>query len=34
MLVGICIGAGSWCLALFLGSETKGKELVPNLVLA
>jgi hypothetical protein len=28
------IGGGSWCLALFLGLETKGKEMVPDLVLA
>jgi MFS transporter, SHS family, lactate transporter len=28
------IGGGSWCLALFLGPETKGKEMVPDLVLA
>ena len=25
---------GSWCLALYLGPETKGKEMVPDLVLA
>jgi SHS family lactate transporter-like MFS transporter len=34
MLVGFVIGAGSWCIALFLGPETKGKEMVPDLVLA
>ena len=34
MLVGCVIGGGSWCLALFLGPETKGKEMVPDLVLA
>jgi SHS family lactate transporter-like MFS transporter len=34
MLVGTCIGAGSWCLALLLGPETRGKEMVPDLVLA
>jgi len=28
------IGGGSWCLALYLGPETKGKEMVPDLVLA
>ncbi len=34
MLVGCVIGGTSWCLALFLGPETKGKEMVPDLVLA
>jgi hypothetical protein len=34
MLVGCVIGGASWCLALFLGPETKGKEMVPDLVLA
>jgi MFS transporter, SHS family, lactate transporter len=34
MLIGCVIGAASWCLALFLGPETKGKEMVPDLVLA
>ena len=34
MLVGLITGAGSWCLALFLGPETRGKEMVPDLVLA
>jgi SHS family lactate transporter-like MFS transporter len=34
MLVGCVIGAASWCLALFLGPETKGKDMVPDLVLA
>jgi MFS transporter, SHS family, lactate transporter len=34
MLVGLVIGAGSWCIALFLGPETRGKEMVPDLVLA
>jgi MFS transporter, SHS family, lactate transporter len=34
MLAGCLIGTGSFCLALFLGPETKGKELVPDLVLA
>jgi SHS family lactate transporter-like MFS transporter len=34
MLVGCIIGAASWCLALFFGPETKGKEMVPDLVLA
>ena len=28
MLVGCVIGVTSWCLALFLGPETKGKEMV------
>jgi SHS family lactate transporter-like MFS transporter len=34
MLVGRVIGGASWCLALFLGPETRGKEMVPDLVLA
>jgi len=34
MLVGCVIGGVSWCLALFLGPETKGKEMMPDLVLA
>jgi SHS family lactate transporter-like MFS transporter len=34
MLVGALIGAVSWCLALYFGPETKGKEMVPDLVLA
>ena len=34
MLIGCLIGGGSWCLALFFGPETKGKEMVPDLVLA
>jgi SHS family lactate transporter-like MFS transporter len=34
MLVGCVLGGASWCLALFLGPETKGKEMVPDLVLA
>jgi hypothetical protein len=34
MLVGCVIGSVSWCLALFLGPETKGKEIVADLVLA
>ena len=34
MLVGCVIGGASWCLALFFGPETKGKEMVPDLVLA
>jgi len=34
MLVGCVIGSVSWCLALFLGPETKGKDIVPDLVLA
>jgi MFS transporter, SHS family, lactate transporter len=34
MLVGCLIGGGSWCLALFFGPETKGKEMVADLVLA
>jgi SHS family lactate transporter-like MFS transporter len=34
MLVGCVIGGASWCLALYFGPETKGKEMVPDLVLA
>src|SRR5215467_2321279 len=34
MLIGCLIGGSSWCLALYLGPETKGKEMVPDLVLA
>jgi MFS transporter, SHS family, lactate transporter len=34
MLIGCVIGGASWCIALFLGPETKGKEMVPDLVLA
>jgi hypothetical protein len=34
MLVGACVGALSWTLALFFGPETKGKVLVPDLVVA
>jgi SHS family lactate transporter-like MFS transporter len=34
MLVGCLIGGGSWCLALFFGPETRGKEMVADLVLA
>ena len=34
MLAGCVIGSVSWCLALFLGPETKGKDMVPDLVLA
>jgi SHS family lactate transporter-like MFS transporter len=34
MLVGAVIGGASWCIALYLGPETKGKEMVPDLVLA
>jgi MFS transporter, SHS family, lactate transporter len=34
MLIGCVIGGTSWCIALFLGPETKGKEMVPDLVLA
>jgi MFS transporter, SHS family, lactate transporter len=33
MLIGCVIGSVSWCLALFLGPETKGKDMVPDLVL-
>ena len=34
MLVGCVIGGASWCLALYFGPETRGKEMVPDLVLA
>jgi hypothetical protein len=34
MLVDCLIGSPSWCLALFLGPETKSKDIVPDLVLA
>jgi hypothetical protein len=34
MLIGTVIGAGSFIIALLLGPETRGKELVPDLVLA
>jgi len=34
MLVGCVIGAASWCLALYFGPETRGKDMVPDLVLA
>jgi SHS family lactate transporter-like MFS transporter len=34
MLIGCVIGAASWCIALYLGPETRGKEMVPDLVLA
>jgi hypothetical protein len=34
MLVGCVIGSVGWCLALFLGPERKGKDMVPDLVLA
>ncbi len=34
MLVGCVIGGASWRLALFLGPKIKGKEMVPDLVLA
>jgi SHS family lactate transporter-like MFS transporter len=34
MLVGCVIGAVSWCLALYLGPETRGKEMSAELVLA
>jgi hypothetical protein len=34
MLIGCLTGGGSWCLALYLGPETKGKEMVSDLVLA
>ena len=34
MLIGCVIGGASWCLALYLGPETKGKDMVPDLVLA
>jgi SHS family lactate transporter-like MFS transporter len=34
MLIGLTIGSVSWCLALFLSPETKGKDISPDLVLA
>jgi MFS transporter, SHS family, lactate transporter len=34
MLIGCVIGGASWCIALYLGPETKGKEMVADLVLA
>ena len=34
MLIGCLIGGGGWCLALFLGPETKGREMVPDLLVA
>jgi SHS family lactate transporter-like MFS transporter len=34
MLIGTCIGAASFIVALLLGPETKGKEMVPDLVVA
>jgi len=34
MLVGACVGAASWTLALVFGPETKGKVMVPDLVVA
>jgi MFS transporter, SHS family, lactate transporter len=34
MLIGCLIGGLSWCIALYLGPETKGKEMVADLVLA
>jgi SHS family lactate transporter-like MFS transporter len=34
MLVGYFIGGASWCSALFLGPETKGKDMMADLVLA
>ena len=34
MLVGACVGAASWTLALVFGPETKGKVLVADLVVA
>jgi SHS family lactate transporter-like MFS transporter len=34
MLVGTCVGAASFVIALLLGPETKGKILIPDLVLA
>src|SRR5215472_16636706 len=34
MLVGCVIGSVSGCMALYFGPETKGKEMVPDLVLA
>jgi len=34
MLVGACLGAASWTLALVFGPETKGKVMVADLVVA
>jgi SHS family lactate transporter-like MFS transporter len=34
MFIGTALGAGSFIIALLLGPETRGKELVPDLVLA
>jgi len=34
MLIGTALGAASFIVALLLGPETKGKEMVPDLVLA
>jgi SHS family lactate transporter-like MFS transporter len=34
MLIGCVIGGVSWCLALYLGPETRGKEMSAELVLA
>ena len=34
MLIGTCVGAASFVIALLLGPETKGKILVPDLVVA
>jgi len=34
MLIGCVIGSVSWCLALYLGPETRGKEMSADLVLA
>ena len=34
MLIGTCVGAASFVIALLLGPETKGKVLVPDLVVA
>jgi hypothetical protein len=34
MLIGTCVGAASFVIALLLGPETRGKILVPDLVVA
>jgi SHS family lactate transporter-like MFS transporter len=34
MLIGACVGAASWTLGLVFGPETKGKVMVPDLVVA
>jgi hypothetical protein len=34
MLVGTVLGAASFIIALLLGPETRGKEMVPDLMLA